>query len=85
MEHALNLIHDDGDADAEDTSGTTIMNQTKTLNDDWNYLWNDKSFTHFNHHPLERIRPSSLGALTAFEFLKCHCIDGSVQVQGVCR
>ena len=78
--HALNLIHADGDAeDKKNTGGITIMNQNSRLSENWNYLWNDKSFTHFNHHPLERIRPSVLGSPTAFEWLKCHYRDGNVQ------
>ena len=79
--HALNLIHRDGDARDfnSNASGTTIMNQVWRSTSDWNYLWDDRSFTHFNHHPLERIRPSVLGSPTAFDWLKCHNIYGDVQ------
>jgi hypothetical protein len=78
--HALNLIHADGDAeDWVNDLGITIMNETWRLSKNWNYLWNDKSFTHFNHHPVERIRPSVLGNSTAFDWLKCHTIYGDVQ------
>lgn len=65
--HALNLLHEDGDG------SQTIMTQTLNLQPIWDYRWSDRSFTHFNHHPLERIQPS-----TAFDFATCHDQNGNV-------
>lgn len=78
--HALNLMHSDGDARdigeygdiIPPVGGTTIMNQTWRLLPNWDYLWDDWSFAHLNHHPLDRIRPSIPGAPTLFDFMACH-------------
>ncbi len=66
--HALNLLHEDGDG------SQTLMTQTGFLQTTWDYRWSNRSFVHFNHHPLERIQPS-----TAFDFRECHDINGNVQ------
>lgn len=65
--HALNLLHEDGDG------SQTIMNRTGDLGINWDYRWNDRSFEHLNHHPVDRIQPGiPPGATTAVDFAQCH-------------
>jgi len=75
--HALNMFHSDGDGDIrccnqEDdsiTTGTTIMNQTRCLSNNWSYEFGSKEKDHLLKHGADKIRPGS-------EFMFGKCIDG---------
>ncbi len=61
--HALNLFHSDGDANLSGApqagQGHTIMNQTWSLANDWDFVWSAAELDHHYEHPEEFIRPNS--------------------------
>jgi len=62
--HALNLLHADG---RNCCPSVTIMDSTGGTLWAWNYIWSDRSFDHFNHHPLNRMQPGSVTTPTTVD------------------
>lgn len=75
MGHGFNLTHCDGDAIPQrddlgnlvfvngrvqfETFGTTIMNQTSALANNWGFTFSNDSQTHLTTHPVNEVRPGA--------------------------
>ena len=65
--HALNLFHNDGDADARCcarvpggiANGRSLMNQTRCAGPNWEFVFSPKELEHLLTHPEPNIKPRS--------------------------